>query len=313
MSRELTGGCLERVVWWAFPKQLAVGALITVASTAVASTAVAQRVIPLYPGTPAGSESWTRPERTYFSRSWQGPVVANVTKPSVTVYLPAPDKATGTAAVICPGGGFFALAIDNEGTDLAKWLVARGVAAFVLRYRVAQTGADATAEFNAALTRPAVFDSVARTIIPLAIADGRAAVAYVRAHASDFGVSANRVGIIGFSAGGTLAAALAFQYDRDSRPAFIAPIYAYTGTLKLDAVPSDAPPMFIAAATDDQLGLAPTSVSLYSKWIAAHKRAELHVYATGGHGFGMRKQGTASDAWIDQFGDWLRLQGFLKK
>jgi acetyl esterase/lipase len=154
---------------------------------------------------------------------------------------------------------------------------------------------------------------VARAIMPLAIADGRAAVTYVRAHASEFGVTPERVGIIGFSAGGTLAAALAFQYDRESRPGFVAAIYAYTGSLKLDVVPSDAPPMFVAGVTDDQLGLAPASVSLYAKWIAAKKPAELHMYANGGHGFGMRKQGTASDTWIDQFGNWLALQGFLKK
>src|SRR3954468_5960524 len=95
-------------------KRLALVALLT-----VASTADAQRVIPLYPGAAPGSESWTQQERSYYSRSWEGPVVANVTKPSLTAYLPPADKATGTAAVICPGGGFFALAIDNEGNNLA--------------------------------------------------------------------------------------------------------------------------------------------------------------------------------------------------
>lgn len=273
----------------------------------------AQRVLPLYPGAAPASESWTQQERSYFSREWQGPVVANVAKPTLTAFLPTSDKATGTGAVICPGGGFFALAIDNEGNELAKWLAARGVAAFVLRYRLVKTGANGPAEFNATLVRPGSFDSITKPIIPLAIADGQAAVAYVRAHASEFGVSPERVGIIGFSAGGTLAAALAFQYDRESRPAFVAPIYAYTAPVKLDPVPADAPPMFVAAASDDQLGLAPASVGLYSKWIAAKKPAELHMYAKGGHGFGMRKQGTASDTWIDQFGNWLTLQGFLKK
>ncbi|HEY4306046.1 MAG TPA: alpha/beta hydrolase [Gemmatimonadaceae bacterium] len=285
---------------------------VATAQALTAQALSAQRVIPLYPGAAPGSEAWTQEERSYFSRAWQGPVVANVTKPTLTAFLPTADKATGTAAVICPGGGFFALSIDNEGNDLAKWLVARGVAAFVLRYRVAKTGADATAEFNASLVRPGAFDSITKPIIPLAIADGRAAMTYVRAHASEFGVSADRVGIIGFSAGGTLAAALAFQYNHDSRPAFIAPIYAFTTPIKMDAVPSDAPPMFVAAATDDQLGLAPASVALYSKWIAANKPAELHVYAKGGHGFGMHKQGTPSDTWIDQFGSWLTFQGFLK-
>lgn len=286
---------------------------MAMASNAAAQRVIPQRVIPLYPGAAPGSESWTQQERGYYSRSWEGPVVANVSKPSLTAYLPTRDKATGAAAVVCPGGGFFALAIDNEGTEMATWLAARGIAAFVLRYRVAQTGADATIEFATALTRPGRFDSITRPIIPLAVADGRAAVVYVRAHAAEFGISPERVGIIGFSAGGTLAAALAFDYDRDSRPAFVAPIYAYTGSLKLDVVPPDAPPMFVAAASDDQLGLAPASVALYSKWIAARKPAELHMYAKGGHGFGMRKQGMASDAWIDQFGNWLALQGFLKK
>jgi acetyl esterase/lipase len=119
------------------------------------------------------------------------------------------------------------------------------------------------------------------------------------------------VGIVGFSAGGTLAAAAGLRYTPEGRPAFVAPIYAAASMLK-DAVPADAPPIFLAAASDDNLGLAMDSVHLYDRWMDAKKPAELHMYAKGGHGFGMRKQGFPSDHWIDRFGDWLASQGWLK-
>lgn len=272
-----------------------------------------QRVIPLYSGPAPGSESWTQQEREYFSKEWQTQIVANVTKPTLTAYLPAPDKATGTAVVICPGGGFHALSINSEGIDAAKWLAAKGVAAFVLRYRLVKTGDNAPADFNAAMQASGRFEAATRNVIPLAIADGRNAVAYVRTHAAEFGVSPDRVGLMGFSAGGTIVTGVAFQYDKDSRPGFLVPVYAYTGAVPPAPVPSDAPPMFIVAATDDDFGLGPQSVDLYSKWAAAKKPAELHMYSKGGHGFGMRTQHTPSDTWIDRFGDWLAVQGLLKK
>jgi dienelactone hydrolase len=102
-------------------------------------------------------------------------------------------------------------------------------------------------------------------VVPLAIADGRAAVSYVRKHAAEYGVSPQRIGLMGFSAGGTVTAANAFKYSAESRPDFVAPIYAHMGVVTDATVPSDSPPIFIVAASDDQLGLAPDSVSLYSK------------------------------------------------
>lgn len=273
----------------------------------------AQRVIPLYAGATPGSESWTHEEKEYYSEGWKTQIVANVVKPTLTAYLPSPDKATGTSVVIAPGGGFYALSINSEGVDVAKWLAARGVAAFVLKYRLARSGADAVADFNAAMKAPAQFSAATTPIIPMAIADGRAAVAYVRAHAAEFGLSADRVGIMGFSAGGTVAAGVAFQHDSTSRPAFTAPIYAFTSPVNMTTVPTDAGPMFVAAATDDDLGLAPQSVALYSKWLAAKKPVELHMYARGGHGFGMRNQNLPTDSWIERFGEWLTVQGFMKK
>ena len=276
--------------------------------------AVAQDVIPLYPGTPPGSTLENYPEKEYFSKLWNTEVVANVTKPSLLVYKPAAGTANGTGIVICPGGGYMALSINSEGIDVAKYLVARGLTAFVLKYRLAHTGEDATQEFtNQIADREKFKETVVRKIAPLAIADGLAAMTYVREHASEWGVSPDRVGIIGFSAGGGVAVGVAFAYTPTSRPAFVAPIYAGGEAFKDAAVPSDAPPMFIAAATDDSLGLAPVSVALYQKWTEAHKSAELHMYAKGGHGFGMHKHNLPTDHWIERFTDWLELEGFVKK
>ena len=279
----------------------------------LASLAAGQEVIPLYSATPPGSTPENYPEKEYFSKVWNTEVVANVTKPSLTVFKPSPKLRNGAALVICPGGGFMALSITNEGNDVAKYVAARGVTAFVLKYRIAHTGDDATQEFGAMLADEKKFQEMLGKIVPLAVADGLAAVTYVRQHASEWGVSPDRVGIIGFSAGGAVTSGVAFHYTPEGRPAFVAAIYGGGEEFKDAAVPADAPPMFIAAATDDQLGLAPESVGLYEKWTAAHKSAELHIYAKGGHGFGMRKQNLPTDHWIDRFAEWLELQGWLKK
>ncbi len=272
--------------------------------------AVAQQVIPLYPGTAPGSSPETYPEKDYISKVWNTEVVTNVTRPTLMVFKPSPELKNGTAIVICPGGGFMALSIASEGTDVAKYLAARGVTAFVLKYRLAHTGDDATQEFTTLIADPAKFEVLLKQTEPLSVADGLAAVTYVRQHASEWGISPDRVGIIGFSAGGAVTAEVATRYAPEGRPAFVAPIYA-GGMLQDAPVPADAPPMFVAAATDDSLHLAPVSVALYQKWTAAHKSAELHMYAKGGHGFGMRKQNIPTDHWIDQFADWLKLEGFL--
>jgi acetyl esterase/lipase len=279
----------------------------------LAAVALAQDVIPLYPGTAPGSQPENYPEKQYFSEVWHTDVVTNVTKPSLTLFKPEAGAANGTAVVVCPGGGFMALSISSEGTEVAKWLAARGVTAFVLKYRLAHTGEDATKEFTTLIADRQKFSETVGKVIPLSIADGIAAVTYVRKHAPEWGVSPDRVGIIGFSAGGTVTAGVGFGYSPEGKPAFVAPIYAAAAGFKDRAVPSDAPPMFLAAASDDQLGLTMDTISLYDKWYAAHKSVELHMYAKGGHGFGMRKQGLPSDHWIDRFGDWLEMQGWLKK
>ncbi len=273
----------------------------------LASCAVAQDVIPLYPGTPPGSSPENYPEKEYFSKLWDTEVVSNVTKPTLLVFKPSAATKNGTAAVICPGGGFMALSITSEGTDVAKYLTERGVTTFVLKYRLAHTGDDATQEFATLFADRQKFHDTMSKVIPLSVADGLAAMVYVRQHAAEFGVSPDRVGIIGFSAGGTVAAGAALEYKPEGRPGFVAPIYGAASMFKDTPLPADAPPLFIAAATDDNLGLAPESVALYQKWVDAHKSAELHMYAKGGHGFGVRKHNIPTDHWIDRLADWLQL------
>lgn len=287
--------------------------ILVSALAAAAFAAESPRVIRLYTGAAPGSESWTHQEKEYFSPIWNTQVVTNVVNPTLTVFTPAAGTANGTAVVVCPGGGFHALSINSEGVDVAKWLAAKGVTAFVLKYRLVPTGEDGVQEVMTKIANRAKLDSDNAAVIPLAQADGRAAVAYVRKHAAEFGIIPDRAGIIGFSAGGTVTMSAALDYTPESRPAFAAPIYAYTGALPNTTVPSDAPPLFIAAASDDQLGLAPDSIKLWTLWTQARKPAELHIYERGGHGFGMRRQGLNSDTWIDRFGEWLAQRGWLKR
>jgi len=267
-----------------------------------------QKVIPLYNGPAPGSENWTWSEAIMTEKS----VVYNVSKPTLTVFAPEPGKANGSAIVICPGGGFQFLAINKEGYDVAKWLAKKGVTCFVLKYRVVHSNTeDPISEFNGKIGKKEFQDENVATI-PLCVADGRAAIAYVRAHASEFKVDPDRIGIMGFSAGGTVTASTVFTYTPENRPNFAAPIYPFFPKPMIGTVPSDAPPIFIVAATDDGFGLAPHSVDLYSQWISTKHDAELHMYARGGHGFGMDSQQLPTDTWIERFAEWMDVQGFLK-
>ena len=268
-----------------------------------------EKAIPLYNGPAPGSETWTWTEAVTSDNS----LIYNVSKPTLTVFAPEAGKANGSAVVICPGGGFQFLAINKEGYDVAKWLAKKGVTCFVLKYRVAHSKTtNPVAEFNEKIGKKEFQDENVATI-PLCVADGRAAIAYVRSHAAEFKVDPNRIGIMGFSAGGTVTSSTLFDYTAENRPNFAAPIYPYFPKPMIGSISTDAPPVFIVAASDDGFGLAPHSVELYSQWISTKHDAELHMYARGGHGFGMDSQHLPTDTWIERFGEWLDVQGFLKK
>ena len=267
-----------------------------------------QRIIPLYEGKPPGSESWTYQEQESKENVFQTRLIYNVTEPSLTVL--SPSNPNGTSLIVCPGGGFHCLSIDSEGLEVAQWLVEKGVTCFVLKYRLVECKTnDPGLEL---LTKGEWPKEEVEAIVKLATADGLRAIEYVRSNAEELGVDPQRIGIIGFSAGGTLAVSAALTCTTKSRPNFIAPIYAkYDWALNQSQVPSDAPPIFLLAATDDQLGLAADSVQIYQDWLAAKKPAELHLYADGGHGFGMRRQNLPSDRWIELFAAWMKTRGLI--
>ncbi len=274
----------------------------------LAISSFGQKVIPLYQGSAPGSETWSWDEQENSNNLFNTRVVYNVSKPTLTAFIPSSWSSNGTAVVICPGGGFQTLSIDIEGNDVAKWLNQRGIAAFVLKYRLVRSLTDDPVKELMGKMSAGKLDGDNASVIPLTIADGKKAMEYVRSHAGEFNINPNRIGLMGFSAGGTVAAAIAYSYTKENRPDFVAPIYPYMGAIPKTPLPADAPPLFIAAASDDQLGLAPHSIQLYSDWIASKKSAELHMYKEGGHGFGMRQQDLPSDSWIDRFGDWLAAQ-----
>jgi len=272
-----------------------------------------QKIIQLYDGPAPGSESWNWNEAENDNNSWQTKVVYNVTKPTLTVFVPEADKANGTAVIIAPGGGFHALSINSEGMDVAKWLVQKGVTCFVLKYRLVHVlSNDPTAEFAGKMGKKEFEDDVSK-VMPLFIADGRNAIAWVRKHAAEYKIEPNKVGIMGFSAGGTVASSTMFDYTKENRPDFAAPIYPFFPSTMIGSVANDAPPIFIVTATDDGFGLAPHSIDLYNKWLSTKHDAELHMYARGNHGFGMRKQNLPTDSWIERFYEWLGVQGLLTK
>jgi acetyl esterase/lipase len=273
-----------------------------------------QKVIPLYPGVAPGSEKWTWSEQENANNMYHSNAIFNISKPTLTVYPPDSSHApTGTAVIVCPGGGFHSLSIMQEGYAVVKWLQSRGITAFLLKYRLIHTeGGDPYKQEMADRTRKGA-NADALTVVNMAVADGRQALTYVRAHAAQYGIDPKRIGIIGFSAGGVISAATAYNYTPENRPDFVG--FMYGGGLPAEMknnLPADAPPLFIAAATNDTYNLEMEAVSLYSEWVTAKHSAELHIYAQGGHGFGLNRQGLPTDTWTDRFIDWMTLQGFLK-
>ena len=259
------------------------------------------------PGATA-QESWHSQYGSRFAR--------NVTVATLTPFLPDPAKATGAAVVVAPGGGFRTLSMENEGWDVAKALAARGVAAFVLKYRLNQTPADMPGfeksmreMFSGTAARPPRPDpETAMAAIAPQIADSRAAFALIRRRAGEWRIDPDRVGMVGFSAGAmlTMATALAGQ---DAKPAFIANIYGPIASMK---VPADAPPLFVALAADDPF-FANSGFGLIESWKAAKRPVEFHLYEQGGHGFGMYPKETTSTGWFDAFANWLTMHGYMKR
>jgi acetyl esterase/lipase len=280
-------------------------------------------VVPVWPGTVPGDYGTIGPERVRApseaptkNAKW----ITGVTNPTVTIFRPAQDKDTGTAVVICPGGGYWNLAWDLEGEEVAAWLNTVGVTGVVLKYRVPRRAG-----------QPEPLPA------PGPLLDAQRAVSLVRGRAAEWGIDPKRIGILGFSAGGHLAVATATQFeargyepideiDKSScRPDFAVAVYpgyliaqqpAGVETNK-DAlapymrIPSATPPIFLVHASDDAVAGAENSVVMYLALKRAKVAAELHVYAQGGHGFGVRKSNLPCSTWTDRCVAWLQDQGML--
>ena len=294
--------------------------------------------IPIWPGIAPGSAESTLKEEyrdrpiTDGTRVARDRSVRGVTRPTLTVYLPTRHKATGAAVVICPGGGFSHLAIDKEGHDVARWLQSHGIAGAVVKYRLP--------------------DLKVGIYVPNgSIPDMQRAIRIVRLNAGKWNIDPRRIGVMGFSAGGYMAAAAGTLFDEGDpnaddpirrascRPDFIVPVYPLIslelqgkrsaglmermlgrnvndrliGEYSLDTrVTSQTPPAFLVHAHDDGLSVE-HSILFYLVLRKAKVPAELHIYSKGGHGFGMRQRGQPVSAWRERWLEWMKAEGFLRQ
>lgn len=293
----------------------------------VTSAQTSSKIIPLYSGSAPGSESWTQTEgsidieNTLFDPPYSDTLVWNVVTPTVEVFEPKLGTANGTAVIVAPGGGFRVLSYKNEGLRVAQWLAERGITAFVLKYRLHRMPDDPqvmrkTVEAmmsptpNSNNREDASSPSLPRMElgeVELAgISDGQQAIKFVRSHAEEFGIDPNRIGIIGFSAGGSVSGGATVRAELKDRPNFVAVVYSFV----LGELPADLPPAFFAGAADDPL--AARMPDLFSRWLATGASAEIHIYAEGKHGFGTAKQNLPVDNWLDSFYAWMNQQGFIQ-
>ncbi len=292
--------------------------------TVTATVHAQNKVVFLWPNGAPGAEHWTQKETEYMFGPWKE--IRNVTKPSITLYLPPVAEASGTAVIVAPGGAFTHLAWENEGTKVGEWLQAHGIAAFVLKYRLVDTGTDeqyaqAQKKLTQALRHPGPrsgpppgIPRMDNPVVHMSVTDSLKALETVRSHAAEWHIDANKIGIIGFSAGGWAAVMTALEHNGADRPDFVGAIYpcCFNPNNTLNAstinVPADAPPLFLLNAADDPISAA--SPSLFMDWRAARKPAEIHSLVAGGHGFGMAIHNRPTDNWIDLFNRWLHYERF---
>lgn len=266
------------------------------------------RAIPLGTGGVAeqdAQESWFR--------QWGDPMARNISAATLTPFLPDPAIANGAAVIVAPGGGFRWLSMGNEGWEVAQALNERGIAAFVLKYRLFPTAPtlegfeqDMNRSFEEASDGEDTPDPRANRDLSNQLADAEAAYDMIMARAEEWNVDTDRLGMMGFSAGAGLTMHATLHSEKMDL-AFIAPIYGGMGAVE---VPQDAPPMFVAIAADDFL--YDGEAELIRSWYDAGKPVEFHLYQNGGHGFGLGNPDRTSNRWFDAFMHWLDVNGFTE-
>lgn len=293
--------------------QRALPAVLLVLTFTLSARAAEPSVVKLWPGKAPGETKDIGAEKYEEPKKGQIEVkrLTNVSEPTIAIYSPLKEKNTGAAIVVAPGGGYRILAIEHEGTDVCEWLNSLGVTAVLLKYRVPKR--EMQTPENLAM-----------------IQDAQRAITLVRSRSKELGVDPAKVGMLGFSAGGNLTAYTALTkkrlYDTIDKndeafghePNF--GILVYPGGIidkegKLTAgleVKKDSPPMFFAHSSDDNVS-SENSVVLYSALKKNGVPAELHLYASGGHGYGMRKTPHPCASWPDRAADWMKSRGLLDK
>lgn len=266
--------------------------------------------IPLYDGAAPGSEGVTIEEvwTDVGTERW----ARNVTRPTLLPVLPDPKLANGAAVLVVPGGGFQFVSMDNEGYPIAEWLAARGVAAFVLKYRVMETPTAET-DFEAYTQRMFAPRTEEERIdvtqgIPFAVADAQTALKLIEARSDDWGIDQDRIGMLGFSAGAVTTLVTSTAEGDTPKPDFIG--YIYGPMTPVEGL-NNPPPMFTALAADDEL-FGDQGFGIVNSWREAGAPVELHYYQDGGHGFGSYKRGVTADAWFEQFVGWMISQGLMQ-
>ncbi|MEO5917562.1 MAG: alpha/beta hydrolase [Luteolibacter sp.] len=259
--------------------------------------AAAPESILLWPGGAPGSEGKDTPEKVETSASGEQ-TVTNIHKPSITVYLPAKDKANGAAVIVAPGGGHRLLCVTHEGSNVAEWLADHGIAAFVLKYRLAsEPGSTYTVDDHA-------------------VADMHRAIRLVRSRATEWNINPAALGVMGFSAGGEVCSISSMKFDAgksdatdplgrlSDKPDFQALIYPGRS---IRIVPfKESPPAFLAASSNDRPDISEGLTKVYLDFKKESVPVELHLYADGDHGFGYRAKSTGPVShWLERFDEWL--------
>ena len=255
------------------------------------------------PYTETGLEIY--PEKTFDSFFGEGVFIDNVTKPEMHFYEAKGENITDKVMIICPGGGLFFSAYEKEGTLLAEKLSNNGINAIVLKYTLYPIDGNAQKWLNENWGSQDDIIKKAKKTLPFSVNDALNAIENIRNNSKKYKVNPNKIGLMGFSAGGAVTMEASYKATEKNQPNFIAPIYPWMLIVEDQKVPDNKPPAFISCANNDILELAPLSVKIYQDWILADAKAELHMYDMGGHGFGMTMQNSPVDNWSNLLVDWI--------